>query len=317
MRAELKGLPKELAEVVAAHLVAAGALIDENPELAYRHAEAARRRVARLPIVREAAAETAYAAGHYEVARNEFRALRRMTGSTDLVPVLADCERALGAPTKALALVAEAEPAVTDPAMRVELRLVQAGARADLGQRPEALRLLAHEIKHPFGAVPRPAQARLRYAYASLLLASGDQAAARSWFVAAARIDPDETDALDRLDELDGVVLTADYDQLTDDDGQRLDETGPDEPAPEALDNGSPGELSSPEPAASTGEAEPKPCDVHADGHHESAPEPAAEAPDRTTAANQDAATATLSRTTEQAPRLSAQPSARTGLSDS
>jgi hypothetical protein len=35
-------------------------LIDEDPELAYRHAEAARRRAARLPVVREAAAETAY-----------------------------------------------------------------------------------------------------------------------------------------------------------------------------------------------------------------------------------------------------------------
>src|SRR5215212_4003453 len=68
VRAELRGLPKELAEIVAAHLVAAGQLIDEDPELAYAHAEAARRRAARLPIVREAAAETAYAAGHYDAA---------------------------------------------------------------------------------------------------------------------------------------------------------------------------------------------------------------------------------------------------------
>ena len=219
VRAELKGLPTELAEIVAAHLVAAGSLIEEDPELAYRHAAAARRRVARLPLVREAAAETAYAAGRYETARNEFRALRRMTGSADLVPVLADCERALGAPERALALVAEAEPLITDPAMRIELRLVQAGARADLGQRAEALRLLAHEIDNPVGTVPRPAQARLRYAYASLLLAGGDEAAARRWFVAAAQKDPDETDALDRLDEIDGVVLIAAYDQLTDSDG--------------------------------------------------------------------------------------------------
>ena len=80
VRAELRSLPKDLAETVAGHLVMAGQLIDEDPELAYAHAEAARRRVARLPIVREAAAETAYAAGHYDVALSEFRALRRMTG---------------------------------------------------------------------------------------------------------------------------------------------------------------------------------------------------------------------------------------------
>ena len=80
VRAELRSLPKELAEIVASHLVVAGQLIDEEPELAYLHAEAARRRAARLPIVREAAAETAYAAGRYDVALSEFRALRRMTG---------------------------------------------------------------------------------------------------------------------------------------------------------------------------------------------------------------------------------------------
>ena len=77
VRAELRSLPKDLAEIVAAHLVVAGRLIDDDPEQAYAHAEAARRRAARLPIVREAAAETAYAAGLYDVALTEFRALRR------------------------------------------------------------------------------------------------------------------------------------------------------------------------------------------------------------------------------------------------
>ena len=74
VRAELRGLPNDLAEIVAAHLVVAGQLVDDDPELAYAHAEAARRRAARLPIVREAAAETAYAAGRYDVALSEFRA---------------------------------------------------------------------------------------------------------------------------------------------------------------------------------------------------------------------------------------------------
>jgi hypothetical protein len=74
----------------------AGQLIDSDPELAYAHAEAARRRAARLPITREAAGETAYAAGNFGTALNEFRALRRMTGRDDYLAAMADCERALG-----------------------------------------------------------------------------------------------------------------------------------------------------------------------------------------------------------------------------
>jgi tetratricopeptide (TPR) repeat protein len=218
VRAELKSLPKELAAIVGAHLVAAGELIETDPEAAYAHAEAAKRRAARLPIAREALAETAYAAGHFDVALTEFRALRRMTGSPDYLAVLADCERALGRPDAALKLVREGEASVTDPALLVELRIVQAGARADAGQTAEALRLLSNEIESPRGVVPKPAQARLRYAYAALLLEQGDRAAAEDWFTAAARLDPEGTDALDRLDELNGFVIITDFDDEDEDD---------------------------------------------------------------------------------------------------
>ena len=220
IKAELKSLPKDLADTVAAHLMAAIELIEIDPELAYAHAEAAKRRAARLSIAREALAETAYAAGRYEVALAEFRALRRMTGSPDYLAVLADCERAIGKPENALRLVKEGEQMVTDPALLIELRIVQAGARADLGQRAEALRLLADQIESPRGVVPKPSQARLRYAYAALLLEQGDTEAATQWFTAAARIDPDGTDALDRLDELDGMVLITDFDEDDDEDDE-------------------------------------------------------------------------------------------------
>lgn len=218
MKAELKTLSKEHADVVAAHLLAAASLVDSDPDLAFRHAEAAKRRAARLPVVREAAAETAYAAGRYEEALSEFRALRRMNGSPDYLPVLADCERALGRHQAALRLIAEGDESVKDPSLKVELRLVQAGVRADMGQRDEAMRLLRTEIESPRSAAPKDAQARLRYAYADLLLAGGDEAGAREWFSAAVRMDPEgQTDALDRLDELDGMLLTIDEDDLDDD----------------------------------------------------------------------------------------------------
>jgi tetratricopeptide (TPR) repeat protein len=219
VRAELRGLPKELGDIVAAHLVVAGQLIDDDPELAYAHAEAARRRAARLPIVREAAAETAYAAGRYDVALSEFRALRRMTGVDDYLPVMADCERALGRPDAALKLAKQARGLTLDPSLRAEMVIVEAGARSDLGQLAEALRILQAAVSG--SGFPRQAAARLRFAYADALAHNGSADLSRQWFAAAAKLDHEqETDAQARLDELDGLVIDLDETDL--DGGEEL-----------------------------------------------------------------------------------------------
>ena len=228
VRAELRSLPKDLAEIVAAHLVVAGRLIDHDPEQAYAHAEAARRRASRLPIVREAAAETAYAAGLYDVALTEFRALRRMTATPDYLPVMADCERALGRPHNALKLAREADRAGLDPALRIEMIIVEAGARRDLGQDHESLRILERAVDRarPESISPT-AVARLRYAYGDALLAAGRESEARHWFASAAQLDLDhETDAQQRTDELDGFLI--DYDEDDEVDSQSLHEAARD-----------------------------------------------------------------------------------------
>ena len=210
VRAELKGLPKDLAETVAAHILAAGSLLDEDPDLAYRHAAAAKRRAGRLAVVREATAEAAYASGRYEIALREFRAIRRMNGGDELLPVLADCERALGRHHEALRLLSTLEPRTRNLGLRIECLLVEAGIRSDLGQRGEALRLLKSAISHRIG--PKLGQARLRYAYADLLEVDGQLTAAREWFDAAARLDPDGVlDSSDRIAALDGVTLPEDF----------------------------------------------------------------------------------------------------------
>lgn len=211
VRAELKGLPKDLAATVGAHVLAAGELLDVDPELAYRHAEAARRRAGRLPAVREAAAETAYASGHYDIALREFRAIRRMNGGDELLPVLADCERALGRHREALDLLATLNPGTKDLGLRIECILVEAGIRSDLGQRGEALRLLKSAISRQVG--PKLGRARLRYAYADLLEREGRPEAAREWFESAARLDPgNQLDVAERIAVLDGVALPEDFD---------------------------------------------------------------------------------------------------------
>lgn len=206
VKAELKSLPKDLAATVGAHVIAAGQLIDEDPELAWRHAEAARRRAGRVPVVREAAAETAYAAGKYDVALREFRAIRRMNGGDDLIPVMADCERALGRHRDALELLESIDSKRVTGAVAIEALLVEAGTRSDMGQREEALRLLKNAISRKVG--PKTGQARLRYAYAEMLLEAGDTQGARSWFESAGALDVDASlDVTDRVAELDGVLL--------------------------------------------------------------------------------------------------------------
>ena len=219
VRAELRGLTAELAEVVGAHLLMAGQLIDTDPELAHAHAEAARRRAARLPITREAAAETAYAAGDYATALTEFRALRRMSGGDEYLPAMADCERALGRPQAALKLIKDALATDPDVSARVELRLVEAGVRADTGQVAEALRLLKAEIEETGTRGSKVTRARLRYAYADLLERTGESGQAERWFDAVVRLDPDQTtDAVDRVAALRGLVI--DFDDSEDEDDQ-------------------------------------------------------------------------------------------------
>lgn len=94
-RARLRTLTKENAEFVGRHLVMAGELIDDDPELAYEHAQAALRRGGRVDIVREAVAIAAYRTERYAEALKEFRTVRRLNGSSEHLALMADCERGL------------------------------------------------------------------------------------------------------------------------------------------------------------------------------------------------------------------------------
>ena len=208
----------------------AGRLIDTDPELAYAHAEAARRRAARLPITREAAGETAYAAGNFGTALNEFRALRRMTGRDDYLAAMADCERALGRFQGALRLVKEGLAGSPETTTRIELRLVEAGIRAETGQAEEALRLLKSEIEELGTRGTKVSRARLRYGYADLLERTGDPDQAERWFDAVVRLDPeDTTDAADRLAAIRGIVIEYDFEDEFEDVGEGDDDEDDDD----------------------------------------------------------------------------------------
>jgi tetratricopeptide (TPR) repeat protein len=224
VRAELRSLSPEKAEYVGGHLLMAGRLVDTEPELANQHAQAAKLSASRLPIVREAVGETAYAAGDYAEALSEFRALRRMTGTNEYLPAMADCERALGRTQAALKLIREGLAADPEVPQLVELRLVEAGVRAGSGHFDEAMRLLQSEIEAIGTRGTKVARSRLRYAYADYLEQAGQVEAAERWFVAAAALDPDETtDAADRVDRLRGIVIDFDDDDDAYDDDAEED----------------------------------------------------------------------------------------------
>lgn len=201
VRRELRGLPKVLADKVAVHLVAAGRLIDTDPERALVHARFARKRASRVASVREANGLTAYQVGEWNEALSELRAARRMAGGAGQLAVMADCERALGRPERALDLSRSPEAAELTGQQAVELRIVAAGARRDLGQVEASVVSLQGPDLDP--QRQEPYSARLFYAYADNLLAAGRTQEAFTWFVHAAHADDDEeTDAPERLDGL-------------------------------------------------------------------------------------------------------------------
>ncbi|WP_317621265.1 tetratricopeptide repeat protein [Streptomyces sp. CBMA123] len=223
MRQELKSLPKTLADDVARNLVMVARLLDSEPEEAYQYARVALRLASRVAAVREAAGFASYMTQRYSEALTEFRAARRMTGRADLWPVMADCERGLGRPERALAMAGEPEVKQLDKAGQVEMRLVAAGARGDMEQFDAAVVTL--QSPELASSAVHSWTARLRYAYAEALIAAGRADEARDWFAKAAEADTDgSTNASERLAEIDGVEFTDALDpELAEDDADQAD----------------------------------------------------------------------------------------------
>ena len=189
---------------MARRLVAAD--LAEDPEQAYQFALAARRLAARVGVVREACGIAAYRAGRWADALAELRTARRLTGRSSYLPLMADCERALGRPDRALSIIND--PSVRDLGreVQIELRIVESGIRRDEG-RPAAA-VVALQVPELTDGRLRPWSAGLFYAYADALLDAGRLDEARDWFGRAAAADTgEETDAAERFESLDTAVF--------------------------------------------------------------------------------------------------------------
>lgn len=201
VRRDLRSLDKANAEIVARHLVAAMELVDDDPRLALLHGRAAKNRAGRIGVVRETLGVLAYRAGEWAEALGELRAARRISGGPGLLAMMADCERGLGRPERAIELARGDESRQLDGEDLVELRIVEAGARVDMSQLDAALVTL-QDAGLDADATGESA-ARLDYAYAEVLLGAGRRTEAAQWFGHAVAADPDQsTDAEARLAEL-------------------------------------------------------------------------------------------------------------------
>jgi len=196
VRAELLSLSAENAKVVARHLVCINIHMDSDPELAHKHGIAAAHHAGRLAVVRESAGYAAYRAGYYEIALKELRAAHRISGDVSMWPVMADCERGMGRPLKALNLAGSDEVKRLAKPEEIEMRIVASGARRDLGELDAAvITLTCKELK----TETEEWAVRLRYAYADALAVAGRGDEAREWFAKCAEIDHEEsTDADER-----------------------------------------------------------------------------------------------------------------------
>jgi 23S rRNA pseudouridine2605 synthase len=202
-RIQLKTLSKENAEEVARHLAMAARLIEEDPDLAHRHALSAARRAGRIAVVRETLAITAYATGDFALALRELRTYRRISGSNDQLPLMVDSERGVGRPDRALETGRSIDRATLPVPVQVSLAIAMSGARLDLGQADAALAELEIPQLDPRRAFEySPA---LFSAYAEVLeeLGRSDEAAVwreRAELAEDALSDDDAEDVLEVMD---------------------------------------------------------------------------------------------------------------------
>jgi hypothetical protein len=227
VRGRLRTLSKDNAGIVGRHLVMTGRLLDQDPELAYEHAQAAVRHGGRVDVVREAAGLAAYRTGRFAEALRELRTVRRLNGSSEHLAVMADCERGLGRPERALTLAASPEAEQLDTEARVELAMVVSGARLDMGDPDAAIAALAGLGTGP---VKTLLAARVAQARADALRAAGrtDEADATEAAVPAALL----AQVADGGEEEDDVVVF----DLGDDEGEP-DEGESDEGEPDDGDS--------------------------------------------------------------------------------
>ncbi len=207
VRVQLKTLTAENAEMVARHLAMVGLLIEQDPELAHKHALAAARRAGRIAVVRETVGITAYHVGDFALAMRELLTHRRISGSNEQLPLIVDCERGLGRPDRALEVGRSVDRNKFAPAIRVNLEIEMSGVRLDRGETDLAIAEL--EIRELDPSKVFDYSPDLFRAYGESLSDSARKSESARWFELADRaesallkqagIDEDEVSVMEEI----------------------------------------------------------------------------------------------------------------------
>jgi tetratricopeptide (TPR) repeat protein len=151
----------------------------------------------RSPRVRELLGLAAYRTGEFHEALKELQTYRRLTGFLDENHVIADCQRALGQPARALATCAEVVQQRVSPSVWAETKIIAAATLADEGDFDGALR----EIRQADVDTRETQDYHLRvwYVAGDILERMGRHDDARSLWERVYAEDPDFFDVEDRL----------------------------------------------------------------------------------------------------------------------
>ena len=154
----------------------------------------------RSPAVREVLGLALYEQGRYREALSEMQTYRRMSGRPDENHIIADCERAIGRPERAVPLAEEALAGRVPLEAKAEAVIVAASALADLGRFEQALALL-RRVRTKSDAA-RAHDLRVWYVTADVLARGGRNEEAAREFRKILRHDPSAFDAAERLAQL-------------------------------------------------------------------------------------------------------------------
>lgn len=159
------------------------------------------RRFGEVPEVIELYGLALYRLGRWRGCIDQLGRWTELTGSSDQLPVLADCHRAMGHRGRVAEIWDELRQTSAEPGVLTEGRIVAAGALADEGRMDAAIRLLE---KGPVRTrSPREHHLRLWYTLADLYERIGDLPSARRGFRRISEVDPGFVDVSERLEALD------------------------------------------------------------------------------------------------------------------
>lgn len=123
-------------------MLAAYALEQSDPQQALAHAQWVAHQASRVDIARETLGLVAYRQGKWKLANRELRTAYRMNGESDYLPIIADCERGMGHPEKAIEIALSDDAKKLKGEAKAEMMIVFAGAYADRKHYDQALKII-------------------------------------------------------------------------------------------------------------------------------------------------------------------------------